>query len=171
MANPECARPSRAGAVSHLTRRSLLSGIAGALVVAPPGGLLGACGKDEPDPLASVAARASADAALIDQVRTNAAVPAETAGLLTELARARRAHAAALATAISGTSTPAPAPTPRPPSKAASPDPHKALAQVRGGLQDAQRQAGTLVGTLPRSRAGLLGSIAACCAAYREVLT
>ena len=169
MANPECARPSRPGAVSHLTRRSLLCGVAGALVVAPSAALLGACGKDEPDPLTSVAARASADAALIDQVRGNAAVPAETAGLLTELASARRAHAAALATAISGTAAPAPAPGP--PAKPPSPDPHKALAQVRGGLQDAQRQASTLVTTLPRSRAGLLGSIAACCAAYREVLT
>jgi hypothetical protein len=45
-----------------------------------------------------------------------------------------------------------------------------ALQRVRTALAGSARQAGLQVLTLPRQRAALAGSIAACCAAYEAVL-
>jgi hypothetical protein len=45
-----------------------------------------------------------------------------------------------------------------------------ALQRVRTALNDSARQAGLRVLTLPRQRAALAGSIAACCTAYEAVL-
>jgi len=44
------------------------------------------------------------------------------------------------------------------------------LPRVRAALEDAAKEASLLVLTLPRQRAALVGSIAACCTAYRAVL-
>jgi hypothetical protein len=147
-------------------RRPVLFAMAGALIGAAATSLTG-CAPGQPDPLEALAARARADAALIDSMLTDPAAGAALSGQLAPVADARRQHARALGVELgeSATPTPAPASGPRPP-----PDPKTALARVRATLDAAHRQAAALVPTLPRRRAALVGSIAACCAAYHEVL-
>lgn len=140
--------------------------MAGAVVGAAAASLAG-CAPGEPDPLAALAARARADAALIDSMLANPAAGAALSGRLAAVADARRQHAKALALELGETETPTPAPTSGP---APPPDPKSALTRARAALDTARGQAAALVPTLPRRRAALVGSIAACCAAYHEVL-
>ncbi len=58
-------------------------------------------------------------------------------------------------------------PSSRPPVPA---DSAAALRELDAALRAAQDQAATLVGSAPGYRAGLLASIAACCASHRAVL-
>jgi hypothetical protein len=90
------------------------------------------------------------------------------ADVLTALAAARRAHATAMATELGDDAPPAPpADQPAPP----APQARNAVAAVLAALDESQRRAAAEVPGLPRQRASLVGSIAACCAAYRTVLT
>jgi hypothetical protein len=123
--------------------------------------------------LQALAARARSDAALIDSILAQPALGAALSSRLGPVADARRQHAMALGVEL-GESSPSTSAPPSPSAGAGAgaprPDPDDALAQVRGALQDAARQAGLLVLTLPRRRAALVGSIAACCSAYQAVL-
>jgi hypothetical protein len=169
--SPECARPATDRVSPRLPRRPVLFGLA-AVATVPSAGLVAGCG-GEPDPLEALAARARSDAALIDSILALPPLSAALSSRLGPVADARRQHAVALGVEL-GEST---ASTSTPESSSAGDrlgpthaDPDDALAQVRGALDDAARQAGLLVLTLPRRRAALVGSIAACCSAYRAVL-
>jgi hypothetical protein len=123
----------------------------------------------QPDPLQALLAAALADAALASAV---AAAHPPLAPAANALAADRRAHADALKAEVVR-ATPAPAtPPPSTTLTAAVPPPDRAAA--RGVLVEAakaaQAQAGGLVAALPRYRAGLVASVAACCASHLAVL-
>jgi hypothetical protein len=166
---PECARPAPRRVTRRLARRPVLLGLAGTVLLVPLAGLLAGCGSDEPDPLQVLAERALTDAAMIDGVRTNTSVKPNVAATLATLAEARRAHARSLAEALGESNTiDATPPSTAPPPSGQGAD--AAVSRVRDALDEARQEAGDLVLTLPRQHAGLVGSIAACCAAYRAVL-
>jgi len=181
--SPECARPASNRVIRQIPRRPVLLGLTAVAVAVPAGGLLAGCGRGEPDPLAAVAARARSDAALIDSILATPTLGAALSGRLGPVADARRQHAVALGVELGETSS-APAPPDPPPDRSTQPSsgpdsgsgvssqpgPEDVLPRVRTALDDSVRQAGRLVLTLPRQRAALVGSIAACCAAYRAVL-
>ncbi|MCE0765681.1 hypothetical protein LWC35_22645 [Pseudonocardia kujensis] len=156
-------------AAPRLTRRRALSlGLAaGGLGLAAPvlAGCAAASSDDGPDPLIPLVTRARSDAALVTAVIT--ADPSLT-GQLDPLRSARTDHATALEQEIArvaGTTAPAtPAPAPTAPQAGAD------LDAVRQAVADAAREAAGLVGSVPTARAGLVGSVAACCAAYTTVL-
>jgi hypothetical protein len=153
-------------------------------VAVPAGGLLAGCGRGEPDPLEAVAARARSDAALIDSILAQPTLGTALSERLGPVADARRQHAVALGVELGETSSAPQPPPPDPPpdqstqpsstgsgsGASSQPSPDDVLPRVRAALDDSVRQAGRLVLTLPRQRAALVGSIAACCAAYRTVL-
>ena len=185
MVSPECARPASNRVIRQIPRRPVLLGLTAIVVAVPAGSLLTGCGRGEPDPLAAVAARARSDAALIDSILAIPTLGAALSGRLGSVADARRQHAVALGVELGETSSaPAPAPPDPPPDQStppssgpdsssgvsSQPGPEDVLPRVRTALDDSVRQAGRLVLTLPRQRAALVGSIAACCAAYRAVL-
>jgi hypothetical protein len=150
----------------------LLAGIAALAVPALAGSLAG-CADEPPDPLIGLLLAARADAVLADtaaQALRSGQVPPATAAKAVNLAllgAARRAHADALAAELGDDAPPTP-----PPDKLGPPAPEAkdALDVVKDALDEAQRKAGAEVPGLPRQRAALVGSIAACCAAYRAVL-
>jgi hypothetical protein len=119
-----------------------------------------------PDPLAELAARARADAALASAVAT--AQPA-VAAAATEIAEARTEHATALQTEVDRERPPVSSSSARPP--AAPEVPADGVAALLDALETAEKQAADLVPSVPRYRAGLLGSVAAGCASLRVVLT
>jgi hypothetical protein len=129
-----------------------------------------------PDPLEPLIASATGHAALADSV---AATHPPLAAAARRVAADRRAHAGAL-TAEVRRAIPAPATTSSPAGSGAassgtigSPapaDPAAARTALLRAASDAQRQAADLVGTLPRHRAGLVASVAACCASHAVVL-
>jgi hypothetical protein len=146
--------------------------------------------RKEPDPLVALADAARADAALA------AAAVAADPGLsprIEPLRAARAEHAAALDAEVVrvGGAPGAAAPTsvgPAAPPTGAAQAPARAgtspsasasasvtarvvtLAQVRDAVAASQRGAADLVPGLPAERVGLVASVAACCAAYAEVL-
>ncbi|MFR9804331.1 hypothetical protein ACL02T_18885 [Pseudonocardia sp. RS010] len=155
-------------AAVRLSRRRVLSlGLAaGGLTLAAPvlAGCAAASSDDEPDPLIPLVTRARSDADLVTAVIT--ADPSLTARL-DPLRSARTDHAAALEQEIArvaGTTTAVPAPAPATPLTGAD------LDAVRRAVADAAREAAGLVSSVPTARAGLVGSVAACCAAYTAVL-
>lgn len=185
MVSPECARPASNRVIRRIPRRPVLLGLTAVAVAVPAGSLLAGCGRGEPDPLEAVAARARSDAALIDSILAQPTLGAALSGRLGPVADARRQHAVALGVEL-GETSPAPAPPPPdpPPDQSSQPSsgpdsgsgvssrpsPDDVLPRVRTALDDSVHQAGRLVLTLPRQRAALVASIAACCAAYRAVL-
>lgn len=154
-------------------RRAVLR--AGLVVFAGVGALTAGCTEQAadpgPDPLAALADTALADAAEAESIAAALPTLAPAAGAI---AAARREHATALraevdrvrptGTATSGaassTTLPPPAPT----------DVAVGATQLQIALQEAEKAAAELVATLPRHRAGLVGSVAAGCASLREVL-
>lgn len=157
--------------VPALPRRQLLR--AAALGLAVPALLagVGGCGfGSEPDPLLALAATARADTALVEAAaRTYSQLTAR----VTPVATARRAHAAALEqeiTRLDAGHTPPSNTAGSPAAPRADAGPEAALNGVLQALAAAARQAADLVPGLPGHRAGLVGSIAACCAGYRAVL-
>lgn len=165
-------------------RPVLLAGVAAVALPALAGVLTG-CAEQPPDPLIALLVQARSDAALTDvaaqALRSGQPTPATPAAgssatpsagstkvdTLTALAAARRAHAEALAAELGDDAPPPPpADQPGPP----APEARNAVSAVSSALDAAQRQAAAAVPGLPRHRAALVGSIAACCAAYRGVL-
>ncbi len=158
-------------------RPVLLAGctvLGGVAAVPALSGLLAGCAEQPPDPLIALLTQARSDAALAtaaaqalrsrpDADQSGAAGKVET---VTALAAARRAHADALAAELGdGVDVTAPPPGAEPP------PPATGLGAVTAALEDAQRRAADAVPGLPRHRAALVGSIAACCGAYRTVLS
>ena len=146
--------------------------------------------RKEPDPLVALADAARADVAL-----ATAAVAADPglSARIEPLRAARAEHAAALdaevvrvggvpggaaPTSVGPTAAPAAPPTGSAQASAtagtsppASVTPRVVtLAQVRDAVAASQRGAADLVPGLPAERVGLVGSVAACCAAYAAVL-
>src|SRR5262245_43514076 len=119
-----------------------------------------------PDPLAALAARARSDAAMADAIAAAAPNLAAVAG---EVSRVRGEHAVALQKEVDRARPPVSSSAP---STATPPavDPATAKATLVDGLTGAEKQAGDLIATLPRYRAGLVGSVAAGCASLREVI-
>jgi hypothetical protein len=153
-------------------RRALLR--AGMVAVAVP---VAACTAEPeppppPDPLAELAAQARADAAAAQAVA--AGVP-PLADLASQLAKARGEHAAALQNEVDRERPPLTSAT-SPPSTSGSggpappADPAAAKTVMLEALTAAEKRAAELVPTLPRYRAGLVGSVAAGCASLREGL-
>lgn len=169
MVSPECARPTRDRVIRRLPRRPFLLGLVAAAAAVPTAGLLAGCGTGEPDPLEALASRARADAALIDSILNYGQLGAALSTRLQPVADARRQHATALDVELGETSPPASSSSAAPPPSDQS-DVNTAVARVRAALGGSARQAGLLVLTLPRQRAALAGSIAACCSAYQAVL-
>jgi len=118
-----------------------------------------------PDPLADLASTARADASFARAVA--AAVPA-LAAAAGSVADARSAHAEVLQREVDRARPPR---TPASSSSAVPPvvDPASARGQLVDGLRAAEKRIGGLIGSVPRYRAGLLGSVAAGCASLREV--
>ncbi|MGH3494296.1 MAG: hypothetical protein ACRDRL_30560, partial [Sciscionella sp.] len=87
--------------------------------------------------------------------------------------RARDKHARVLRREITRAAgnTASAAPTTTPAAPAVPPDKTAAVHQVSQSLDTAQRNASAMVSSLPRYRAGLVGSVAAGCASLREALT
>jgi hypothetical protein len=164
------------GGPATLTRRRVLAALLlapAALVGVTSCSLPGSDTPEGPDPLVALAARARADAALAaaviaaepalaDRVEPLRAARAEHAGALdAEVARLEPAAASA-ATAPGGEAAPggeggsAPAAVP--------------LALLRDAVLASARDAAEVALGLPAERVGLVASVAACCAAYAEVL-
>jgi len=164
----------------------------------PLAGVLAGCGRGQPDPLVALTIQARSDATRIDtivQVLRTGSTPSTDPALadaLAAVADARRTHAEALAveladeappplqgtvpnaeptgpTAKQSTATARPtAPSIEPTAPISAAD--TALTSVLAVLDKAHQRAAAVVPSLPRSHAALVGSIAACCAAYRAVL-
>lgn len=119
-----------------------------------------------PDPLAELAAKARADAAL-----ATASVPLLGAAA-EEVARVRTEHAVALQKEVDRERPPVGSSTPvRPETSApAVPSAEAARSGLVAGLTAAEGRIGELIGAVPRYRAGLLGSVSAGCATLREVV-
>ena len=150
-----------------VTRRAALR--LGALAALVP--VVAACTEEPsapppPDPLAELAAKARADAALATAIA--AAQPA-IATAATEIGQARTEHARVLQAEVDRERPPASSSSTRPP---VAPDvPADGVAALVDALTTAEKQAADLVPSVERYRAGLLGSVAAGCASLRVVLT
>jgi hypothetical protein len=152
---------SATGNATDLSRRSVLTW--GAAGLAASAGLvtLGGCVRPTPDPLLALAAAAGADAALIEAaVRSSP----DLAPRLTPAGAARAAHAAALQAEIRRLDPSAVPPT-------AAEVGSATLDGVRTALDSSARTAADAVPGLQGYRAALVGSISACCAAYRSLLS
>lgn len=159
--------------VPRPTRRQMLAGTVGVLVTAAVAGA-GACtGRPAeppaPDPLRALVTAALADAELADAVAAAHPPLAAAAGAV---AADRRAHALALDAEVTrATPSPTPSSTTAPSAQVAPPDPAAATAALVAAVRAAQDQASALVTGLPRHRAGLVASVAACCASHLAVLS
>ncbi|HEX4701262.1 MAG TPA: ferritin-like domain-containing protein [Pseudonocardiaceae bacterium] len=161
------------GRVEHgrvlLSRRGLLR--AGALIVVA-GPLVAAC-TSQPPPAAPDVLQPMLDAATTDADRAKAASAAfaDNAATLGVIAAVRRQQAGALRTEVDrAAALTTPPPTP---SGSAAPKPTDegtVTTELLAGLAAAQREAARLMPTLPRYRAGLVGSVAAGCASLTEAL-
>jgi hypothetical protein len=120
-----------------------------------------------PDPLADLAAQARTDAALASAV---AAAQPGAAAVATEVAKARTEHARVLQAEVDRARPPSPSSSssPKPTAPEVPADGVKALVDA---LTAAEKAAADLVPSVPRYRAGMLGSVAAGCASLRVVLS
>jgi hypothetical protein len=152
-----------------LSRRALLR--AGALV-AVAGPLAAACtgraAPAPPDPLQPMLNAATSDAAT---AKAAATAFADNGATLTVIATVRRTQAAALRAEVNRAAG-APASQAAPTTGAAKPPTDEATVTslLITSLTTAQHQAAALMPTLPRYRAGLVGSVAAGCASLAEAL-
>lgn len=149
---------------TDLSRRRLLQW--GAAGLAAPAGLvaLGGCVGSAPDPLLALAAAAGSDASLIE---TTVRGSPELAAGLTPAGAARAAHAAGLGAEIRRLDPSVELPASPPAGSTAG---AATLSGVLAALDSSARAAAEAVPGLPGYRAALVGSIAACCAAYRSLL-
>jgi hypothetical protein len=156
-------------AVKPLARRALLrAGAASAIGVTA----LASCTAepstpDKPDPLAELAAMARTDAANATAVAQ--ALP-DLAGPATEIATARGEHATALQREVDREHPPASSTKRKPPAPTTPPDAASARTMLHDALTATEQRCGELITSVPRYRAGLVGSVAAGCASLREVL-
>jgi hypothetical protein len=144
-----------------ITRRQLIIGI----LLLPPaltGCSLRTGAQTGPDPLIALADAARADVALA------AAALASTPALaprVQPVVDARTAHAQALDAEVARLDPQQPS---RPPAQATARA--ATLSEVRAAVLSSGQSAAAAVLTLPADRVGLVASVAACCAAYAQVL-
>lgn len=120
-----------------------------------------------PDPLAALAKQARADAALATAIA--AAQPNLSAGA-TEVATARTEHAKVLQAEVDRAQPPVSSSSAK--STTTTPEvPADGAAALVEALTSAEKAAADLVPSVPRYRAGMLGSVAAGCASLRVVLS
>jgi hypothetical protein len=119
-----------------------------------------------PDPLVPLAESAQADATAAQALA--AGLTGDPAAKAKLIANNRAAHAKALRAEIDRERPPSSSSVP-PSTTAAAPQ--ATLANLIVAITAAERKAAELVPGLPRYRAGLVGSVAAGCAALREALT
>lgn len=119
-----------------------------------------------PDPLAALAEQARKDAAAAAALAQSSP---DLAAVADEVAKARTAHATALQAEVDRERPPKTTASAPPPSSGAPAAPATKQKMV-DALKAAEKQAGELVVSVSRYRAGLLGSIAAGCASLREVI-
>lgn len=164
-----------AAGAGEVNRRDLLRVGALAALTAPLVPWATACAQPSPtgpDPLVALADSARSDVAAAQAAATT--FP-EIAGPLTVIASARQVHLTALRreidraniTPASSTTATTAATTSATPVAASG---REALAELVTALVAAQRQAAGLVPSLPRYRAGLVGSVSAGCASLLEAL-
>ena len=162
-------RPTRRQVLAGSVRCSALASVLGAA------GLVAGCtsgppAPPTPDPLQALVTAALADAALADAV---AAAHPPLAPAAHALAADRRAHAGSLGAEVVR-ATPSPLPSASSATAAAAvvvpPDRAAAAAALAEATRMGQAQATGLVAGLPRYRAGLVASVAACCASHLPVL-
>lgn len=120
-----------------------------------------------PDPLVELAAQARADAEAATAMAALVAPAAEIAAIRGEHAKVLQAEVDRERPPVSNSGAPAPtsASPQAPPSDAAT-----ARKQLLDALLAAEEKASAVVPTVPRYRAGMVGSVAAACASLREVL-
>lgn len=153
-----------------LSRRALLR--AGALV-AVAGPVVAACTSQPapppPDPLQPMLTAATSDAATAKRA---AAAFADNGATLDVIASVRQAQAAALRAEVDRAAGGSVAPTTSGsvPKAPALPAESTVTSDLVHGLAAAQRQAASLLPSLPRYRAGLVGSVAGGCASLTEAL-
>ncbi len=166
-------------AVPVTDRRGVLVGGA---ALAALGVVVSACGESPPKSPAVEELLAPLDQARRDSALAAAAAgavgnPPQIAATLTVVATQRAAHARALATEIaraagrltSSSSSTSETGGATPSEAAAPPPPPPPLSDVVSSLRTSAESASRLVATLSGYRAGLLGSIAACCTAAYSV--
>ncbi|MEU3270645.1 ferritin-like domain-containing protein [Saccharomonospora sp. NPDC006951] len=152
-------------ALPPLNRRSLLRAAALAALAVPLAASTACSGYDDsPDELLPLWERAEADAAAAKALAGSADGPAEVSALAEQVAAARSAQASALKAELDRLNKPRPdGGNTAPPRTAAD------LAALRDRLSEAGEQAATLTRSVPAFRAGLTGSVAAGCAALRQL--
>lgn len=121
-----------------------------------------------PDPLAALAAKARADAELATAIAT--AQPDLTAAA-TEVATARTEHAKVLQAEVDRARPPVSSTSTKPTTTPTPEVPADGLTALTEALTSAEKAAADLVPSVPKYRAGLLGSVAAGCASLRVVLS
>jgi hypothetical protein len=160
----------------NVARRDVLRALAllpgAALTAAGAGACTSTPEERPPDPLAALADRARADAATASAVASAVPALAAAAG---EVAAARGEHASALRAEVARERPPASSPSTESSTASSAPaappnDPAAARTLLADALTAAQKEAAELVASVPRYRAGLVGSVAASCASLREVL-
>ena len=119
-----------------------------------------------PDPLAALAKQARSDAALATAIATAQPNLAATA---TEIATARTEHAKVLQTELDRVQPPMSTTSAKP--TTAPEVPADGAAALVEAITSAEKAAADLVPSVPRYRAGMLGSVAAGCASLRVVLS
>ena len=147
--------------VPGISRRQLITG----LLLLPPvlaGCALGTDAQAGPDPLIALADAARGDVALA--ATALASTPA-LAPRIQPLVDARSAHAQALDAEVARLDPSQPS---RPPAQATTRT--VTLAEVRAAVLASGQSAAAAVLALPPDRVGLVASVAACCAAYAQVL-
>ncbi|MEV5648914.1 hypothetical protein AB0L57_11750 [Nocardia sp. NPDC052254] len=156
-------------------RRSVLrSAGGGALALVALGAATACADKTPPAPDVLVTQEVSARTDAVWAKAAIAAAPEHTAALNTVAAQ-RTEHAAALrteidrATGVYGDGTKPRSATP-PVAEPVAPTPPPDLAAIRTRLTESQHSAADLATTLSGYRAGLLGSISACCATHAGVV-
>ncbi|BBY54372.1 hypothetical protein MKOR_16230 [Mycolicibacillus koreensis] len=149
-----------------VSRRRVLAAAATLAAVGAAGSACAPSAPPEPDVLIAQLDLARGDAALATAAA--AAATGATAAALSVVAEHRQAHAAALATEIdrlaAGTASPSVSATTTTAAAAAA-----SVDDVVAALRTAAQSAGKLATTVAGYRAGLLGSIAACCTADHSV--
>lgn len=144
-----------------LNRRHVLRAAALAVLASPVAAACSGGYDDGPDPLRPLLRRATADA---EAARALAASAPEHADLAEQVAAARSVQERALRAEVERLNRPVPESAP-----AAPPSTVEGIEALGSRLADARRQAAELVPKLPRHRAGLVGSVAAGCAALQQL--
>ncbi|MBB6379734.1 hypothetical protein BKA01_007009 [Pseudonocardia eucalypti] len=166
MVVPDPAPSGPAPVPTRPRRRPVLLALAATTVAAPLAGLLAGCGKGDEDPLNLLLRQARAEVEAYEALLADPEVREKLAPKLDPIVEARRQHAQALGVELGETTPPSPKPQPPAPKR----EVETVIRLVRATLDQAREQAANLVPTLPRARAGLVGSIAANCAAHSAVL-